>query len=50
MGGEVYFFAVQDAYKALGPAEQAAHERACPIPPGWEGYIDRHRRGWRLKR
>lgn len=50
MGGEAHFFAVQDAYKALTPAEQAAYERAYPPPAGWEQYLDRHRRGWRLRR
>ena len=48
MGGEAYFLQARQRYAALTPAEQAAYERAFPVPPGWEGYLDRSRKGWRL--
>ena len=48
MGGEVYFHQVRDRYAALSPAEQAAFERTFPVPPGWQGYLDASRKGWRL--
>lgn len=48
MGGEAYFLQVRERYSALTPAEQAAYERAFPVPPGWERYLDRARKGWRL--
>lgn len=45
MGGEQYFFAVRDMYRALTPPQQAAYDRAFPEPPGWTGYFDTARRG-----
>ncbi len=48
MGGEALFHAVRDRYAALSPAEQAAYERAHPIPPEWHGYLDAARKGWRV--
>lgn len=48
MGGEVYFYELRKRYAALGPAEQAAYERAFPVPAGWQGYLDAGRKGWQL--
>lgn len=48
MGGEAYFHEARARYAALTPAEQAAYERAFPVPPDWRGYLDARRKGWRL--
>lgn len=48
VGGEAHFFQVRERDAALSPAEQAAHKRAFPVPPAWEGYLDSGRKGWRL--
>jgi hypothetical protein len=48
MGGEAHFLLARERYAALTPSGQAAHERAFPVPPGWEGYVDSGRKGWRV--
>lgn len=50
MGGEAYFHDLRARFAALGPAEQAAYERAYPAPPAWRGTLDAGRKGWRLLR
>ncbi len=48
MGGEQYLFELRNLYAELSATDQAAYERAYPVPPGWRGYLAWKRKGLRF--